>query len=85
MIEVKRQFHDRMRACVRSDYGQCLEWVEVAQGLCQGCVHLPLIFNVLFAAILLIVLERFSKNAGILADLIHLQEQRSKRGPGTAL
>ena len=31
------------------------------------------------------VLERFSKGAGILADLIHLQEQPSKVGPETAL
>ena len=34
-----------------------------------------------FAAILRVVLERFSKYAGILADLIHLQEQPSKGGP----
>ena len=46
----------------------------------QGCVLFPLLFNVLFAAILLVELERFSKDAGILADLIHLQEQPSKVG-----
>ena len=38
-----------------------------------------------FAAILGVVLERFSKDAGILADLIHLQEQPSKVGPETTL
>ena len=31
------------------------------------------------------VLERFSKDAGILADLVHLREQPSKVGPETAL
>ena len=78
MIEVIRQFHDGMRACVRSDNGRCSEWFEVAQGLRQGCVLSPLLFNVFFVAILLVVLEIFSKDAGILADLIHLQEQPSK-------
>ena len=32
MIEVARQFHDGMRACVRSDDGRCSEWFEVAEG-----------------------------------------------------
>ena len=85
MIEVIRQFHDGMRACLRSDDGRCSEWFEVAQGLRQGCVLSTLLFNVFFAAILLVVQERFSKDAGILADLIHLQEQPSKVGLKTAL
>ena len=72
IIEVIHQFYDGMRACVRSDDGRCSEWFEVAQELRQGCVLSPLLFNVFFTAILLVVLERFSKNAGILADLIHL-------------
>ena len=45
-----------------------------------------LLFNVFFPAILLvIILERFSKDAGILADIIYLQEHPSKVGPETAL
>ena len=55
------------------------------QGLCQGCVLSPLLLNVFFAAILFVVLERFTKDAGILADLIHLQKQPSNVGPETAL
>ena len=87
MIEVIRQFHDRMRACLRNDDGRWSEWFEVAQGLRQGYVPSPLLFNVFFAAILLVALliDRFSKDAGIVADPIHLQEQPSKVGPETAL
>ena len=75
MIELIRQFHDGMRVCVRNDDGRCSEWFEGAQGFRQGCVLSPMLFKVLFAAILLVALEIFSKDAGILADLIHLQEQ----------
>ena len=57
----------------------------MAQGLRQGCVLCPLLFDVFFAAMFFVVLERFSKVAGILADLIRLQEQPSKVGPETTL
>ena len=70
---------------MRDDDDRCSEWFEVAQGLRRGCVLSPLLFNVFFAAILLVALERFSKDAGILADLIHLQEKPSKVAPETAL
>ena len=53
----------------------------------QGCVLSPLLFNVFIAAILhaALLIERFSKDANKLADLIHLQEQPSRVGPETAL
>ena len=78
MIEVIHQFHDEMRSCVRNDDGRCSEWLEVAQVLRQRCVLSPLLFNVFFAAILLVALERFSQDAGIRADIIPLQKQPRK-------
>ena len=85
MIRVTRHFHDGIRACVRNDDGVCSEWFEVAQGLRQGCVLVPLLFNIFFAAMLLVALQRFSEDADILADLVHLKEQPGKMGPETAL
>ena len=85
MIEMIPQSHDGMRTCVRSNDRRCSEWFEGAQRLRQGCVLSPLLFNVFFAAALLVAPERFSNDAGILADLIHLKEQSSKVGPETAL
>ena len=74
-----------MRACVRNDDGGCSGWFVVVQGLRQGCVLSPLLLKVFFAARLLVTLERFSKDADTLADLIHLQERPSNVGPETAL
>ena len=85
MIRVIRPFHNGIRACVRNDDGVCSEWFEVAQGLRQGCVLATLLFNIFFAAMLLVALQRFSEDAEILANLVHLKEQPEKVGPETAL
>ena len=66
MIDVIRQFHDGMRTRVRMDDGELSERFEVTQGLRQGCVLSPLLFNIFFAAVMEVVLQRFSEDGTIL-------------------
>ena len=85
MIAVIRQFHDGMRACVWPDDGVCSDWFEVEQGLRQGCVLSLLLFNIFFAAVLNVVLQRFSEDPAILAELVHLKEPSTSIGPESAM
>ena len=86
MIAVIQQFHYRMRAYVRPDDGICSDCFEVEQELRQGCVLPPLLFNIFFAAVLtVVVLQRFSEEPAILAELVHLKEPPTSMGPETAM
>ena len=58
LIAVIRAFHDNMRACVRLDDGVESFWFLVMEGLRQGCVLAPLLFNIFFAAVLMIAAKK---------------------------
>ena len=81
MIAVIQQLDDGMRACGRPNDGVCWNSFEVEQELRQGCVLSPLFFSIFFAAVLTVVLQRFSEVAVILAELVHLKEPPKSMGP----
>ena len=81
VISVIRQFHDGMRACVRLDDRVSSRWFAVERGLRQGCILAPLLFNILFAAVINVVSARVKAGKGIMDALVH---PRKKRGRGVA-
>ena len=83
-ISVIRQFHDGMRACVRVDDRVCSRWFAVEQGLRQGCVLAPLLFNIFFASVINVASTRFKADKGTMDALVHLRKKRGERGRGEA-
>ena len=64
IIAAIRQFHSRMRACMRSDDGVCSDWFKVEQCLWQGYVLPPLLFIIFFVVVLTVVLVNIQLGFG---------------------
>ena len=86
IISVIRQFQDGMRACVRLDDRVYSRWFTVEQGLRQGCVLVPLLFNIFFVAVMNVASTRFKADKSIMDALVHLRKKRGagERGEATA-
>ena len=65
MIKAVRMFYDGMRARVQLDGGDFSAWFNVCQGLREGCVLSTLLFNIFFAAVIIVVLQRFADRFGL--------------------
>ena len=69
-----RMFHDGMRARVQLDDGDFSAWFSVCQGLRQGCLLSPLLLNIFFAAVIIVILQRFAEDPLIVSDLVYLDD-----------
>ena len=79
MISVIRQFHDDMRACVRLEDRVCSRLFAMEQGLHQGCVLAPLLFNI-FAVVINVASARFKADKAIFDALVYRRKKRGVRG-----
>ena len=74
MTKIIRMFHDGMRVRVQLDGGDFSAWFNVCQGFRQGCVLSPLLFNIFFAAVTIVVLQRFVEAPLIVSNLVYLDD-----------
>ena len=84
MLAVIDLIHGGMQACVRLDDGECSNKFDVGQGLRQGCVLAPLLFNMFFTAVLRVAGKRFLADAAITDNMVQLQQKEKGEKKGTS-
>ena len=62
----------------------CSGWFTVEQGLCQGGVLVPLLFNICIAADINVAYKRFKADKDVMNALVHLREKAGAGGRGGA-
>ena len=67
---------------MRLDDSVCSRWFAVEQGLCQGCVLAPLLFNIFFAVVINLTSTRFKADKSIMNALVHLRKKKGAGGRG---
>ncbi|CAB1109186.1 unnamed protein product [Ectocarpus sp. CCAP 1310/34] len=80
MLAVIRHFQEGRRARVRTNDGQYSEWFEVDQGLRQGCKLAPLLFNLFFAAMLMVAVAEFDKDPKVTTHMVKIGTQAEYTG-----
>ena len=58
------------------DDGEFLDWFGVEQGLCQAYLLTLLLFNILFAAVLRVVVGRFGADADVVTNMVSTNKAR---------
>ena len=69
---------------MRLDDRVCSGWFAVKQGLRQGCVLAPLLFNIFFAAVMNVVYTRFKADKDTVDALVHPRKKKGAGGWGRA-
>ena len=80
MISVIRQLHDAMQACVQLDDRVYSGWFAVEQGLRQVYVLAPILFNILYAAVINVAYTCFKEDKDITNALVHLRKNKGAGG-----
>lgn len=70
MLAVIRQSHGGIKACLRMDVATCSGWFDVGQGFLHGCNLAPLLFNVFFAAKIMVTFDEFRRDKEVMVDMI---------------